>query len=112
MEDNFFPEQVTLESGPFADNPEPRCPCLLLLDTSGSMQGDPIDKLNAGLLTFKEELLADSLASKRVEVAVISFGPVVKESDFQTAPDFFPTKLTANGDTPMGKAIQEGILSR
>ena len=25
----------------FADNPEPRCPCLLLLDTSGSMEGPP-----------------------------------------------------------------------
>ena len=23
----------------FADNPEPRCQCLLLLDVSGSMQG-------------------------------------------------------------------------
>ena len=24
----------------FADNPEPRCPCVLLLDTSKSMSGD------------------------------------------------------------------------
>jgi uncharacterized protein with von Willebrand factor type A (vWA) domain len=30
----------------FAENPEPRCPCVLLLDTSGSMQGTPINALN------------------------------------------------------------------
>ena len=30
----------------FAENPEPRCPCVLLLDTSGSMQGAPIEALN------------------------------------------------------------------
>ena len=27
----------------FADNPEPRCPCLLLLDVSGSMAGGKIE---------------------------------------------------------------------
>ncbi len=38
----------SFESVGFADNPEPRCPCLLLLDTSGSMQGEAIAQLNAG----------------------------------------------------------------
>lgn len=42
----------------FAENPEPRCPCVLLLDTSGSMGGAPIAALNDGLKTF-----AGSLAS-------------------------------------------------
>ena len=109
MENILFPEQVEFGTDSFADNPEPRCPCLLLLDTSGSMSGNPIKELNAGLLTFKEELAADTLAMKRVEVAVISFGPVVVESTFHTAPNFYPPTLTANGDTPMGSAIQEGI---
>lgn len=36
----------------FADNPEPRCPCLLLLDVSGSMQGRPLDQLNQGLINI------------------------------------------------------------
>jgi len=35
-------EQIGFGSNEFADNPEPRCPCLLLLDTSHSMQGSPI----------------------------------------------------------------------
>ena len=29
----------------FAENPEPRCPCVLLLDTSGSMRGERIQAL-------------------------------------------------------------------
>jgi uncharacterized protein with von Willebrand factor type A (vWA) domain len=30
------------ETVEFAENPEPRCPCVLLLDTSSSMRGAPI----------------------------------------------------------------------
>ena len=66
----------------FADNPEPRCPCVLLLDTSGSMQGDPIDQLNAGIRAFKTELMADSLALKRVEISIVTFGPVHQHNKF------------------------------
>ena len=57
------------EAVEFAENPEPRCPCVLLLDTSSSMQGAPIDALNQGLRTFKDELMKDPLASRRVEIA-------------------------------------------
>jgi uncharacterized protein YegL len=93
----------------FADNPEPRCPCLLLLDTSGSMQGAPIKQLNAGLGTFKDELMRDALAAKRVEVAVVTFGPVRTNTDFQTAEMFQPPRLSASFDTPMGAAIEFGL---
>lgn len=93
----------------FADNPEPRCPCVLLLDTSGSMLGQPIAELNAGLAAFKTELAADSLAVKRVEVAVITFGPVAVQNPFQTSDVFQPKRLQAEGDTPMGAAIIEAI---
>jgi hypothetical protein len=54
-------EQVPFGTDSFADNPEPRCPCLLLLDTSGSMSGRPITALNSGLVAFKDDLAADSL---------------------------------------------------
>src|SRR5579863_5595966 len=109
MSDYIPFEQVPFGSDSFADNPEPRCPCVLLLDTSGSMQGTPIKELNDGIRTFKQELLGDPLATKRVEVALITFGPVSLESDFQTVPNFYPPQLTANGDTPMGSAITMGI---
>src|SRR5437773_1785881 len=32
-----MPEQLPFGTNDFAENPEPRCPCVLLLDTSGSM---------------------------------------------------------------------------
>lgn len=93
----------------FADNPEPRCPCVLLLDVSGSMNGQPIDELNAGLQSFRDELSADTLAMKRVEVALVTFGPVRVEASFQSASSFYPPVLSAQGDTPMGAAIRQGL---
>jgi uncharacterized protein YegL len=65
-------DQVPFGGAEFAENPEPRCPCILLLDTSGSMKGEPISQLNEGLIAFKDELAADALAQKRVEVALIT----------------------------------------
>ncbi|MFI4866081.1 MAG: VWA domain-containing protein, partial [Steroidobacterales bacterium] len=102
-------EQVLFSGAEFADNPEPRCACLLLLDTSGSMRGNAIDELNTGLRAFSTELLADALASKRVEVAIITFGPVQVICDFTSAAQFAPRELQAGGDTPMGEAITNGI---
>jgi uncharacterized protein YegL len=102
-------EQITFETTDFASNPEPRCPCVLLLDVSGSMSGQPIAELNSGLTVFKDELAADSLAMKRVEIALVTFGPVRVESPFQTATSFYPPTLRSQGDTPMGAAIQQAI---
>lgn len=102
-------EQVAFSGAEFADNPEQRCPCLLLLDTSGSMAGKPIDELNAGLVTLQTELNADSLASKRVDLAIVTFGPVHVETDFTTANTFNPPQLHASGNTPMGEAIETGL---
>lgn len=94
----------------FAENPEPRCACLLLLDTSGSMNGAPINELNLGLRTFKDELCADPLAAKRVEVAVMSFGDAPRlVTDFTDPVSFNPPTLTASGATPMGSAIKDGL---
>src|SRR2546428_11840812 len=65
----------------FADNPEPRCAVILLLDTSGSMAGAPMDELNEGLREYDRALKSDRLASLRVEVAIITFGGRVRAVD-------------------------------
>jgi uncharacterized protein YegL len=100
------------ESVEFANNPDPRAPCVLLLDTSGSMAGRSISALNEGLQTLKRDLCADELASRRVEIAIITFGygGVGVVQDFVPASSFNPPTLMAGGDTPMGEAINQGYL--
>ena len=107
--DQLSPESA-FGSVEFAENPEPRVPCVLILDTSTSMHGMRLEELNKGLEIYRHELLADPLASKRVEVAIVTFGGrVTRLVDFVTADQFQPPKLQAIGGTPMGAAINEAI---
>ena len=102
-------EPISFDTDDFASNPEPRCPCVLLLDVSGSMTGAPIAELNAGLAAFRAELAEDALATKRVEVAIVTFGPARIELPFTGASGFEPPTLRADGDTPMGSAILQAV---
>ena len=55
----------------FADNANERTPCVLVLDCSGSMRGEPIKQLNIGLKALEQELKDDIDASSRVQLLII-----------------------------------------
>ena len=94
----------------FADNPEPRCACVLLLDTSGSMHGEPIAALNQGVATYIDTLRGDALASLRVETAIVSFNSDVKlVQDFATADMVSPVSLGVAGITGTATAVNYAL---
>jgi uncharacterized protein YegL len=88
-----------------------RCACMLVLDTSGSMQGQPIDFLNQGLSAFEKQLKNNSLAARRIEVGIITFGKggVQLLQPFVPARHFTAPALEADGVTPMGEAVRMAI---
>jgi len=91
---------------PDDENTEPRCACLMLLDTSSSMSGAPISELNQGYLTFRQEVDGDPLARKRVEAAVVTFGGTVTVAQpFIEARYLADRSFSAYGGTPMSQAL-------
>jgi uncharacterized protein YegL len=103
-------EQLFEASEELADNPEPRCPVVLLLDRSSSMAGAPLDALHAGLRTFADGLRAGPLARQRVEVAVVAFGGAVEVvQDFVTAERFALPLLVPQGQTPLGAGLLKAL---
>jgi uncharacterized protein YegL len=93
----------------FAENPEPRCACVLVLDNSASMsQDNAIGQLNHALKeNFCKALNDDPIARKRVEVAIVAFNGehATRVQDFVTADRFLPPTLRAFGLTPLGGAV-------
>jgi uncharacterized protein YegL len=71
------------------------------------MAGERIAQLNEGLHVYRTELLADDLASQRVEVAVVTFGTgATVLTPFITADCFQPPALTAaDKRTSLGEGI-------
>lgn len=93
----------------FADNANERTPCVLVLDCSGSMRGEPIKQLNAGLTALEQELKDDIDASSRVQLLVIkAFGKdeAIVSTDWIDAMNFTAPVMEAGGLTPLGKAME------
>ena len=106
---NTTPQISAAEIG-LAQNAEPRCPCLILTDVSGSIAGAPIAEVNAGLQRLKAKLVEDALACLRVELALVIFNENVTVAiDFCSPDNFNPPTLTASGGTHLGAAILKGL---
>jgi uncharacterized protein YegL len=90
---------------------QPHCATVLLLDTSGSMGGAKIAGLNEGLRLFLRETGADALASKRVDLALVTFGGgVAVAHDFAPVTEYAADlTLPAHGETPLGQALEKGM---
>lgn len=105
----FIDVPSTLVDVRVLSNPQPRCACVLLLDTSSSMSGEPIRQLNEGVQVFRDDAASDSLTAQRLEVAVVTFGEGVDvRHEFCGIQEFFPATLHASGMTPMGEAVVKG----
>lgn len=92
------------------ENFEQKCLCVLVLDTSYSMDDGSIGELNAGLKRFQDELLKDKTTRDRLEVAIVTFDSDVKTIQQPALlTDFSMPTLVCNGSTCMIDGISEAI---
>jgi len=93
-----------------ASNFEQKCLCVFVLDVSGSMRGEPINALNAGLKDFHKDIYEDDTKSQKIEISIIAFNDKVKTiQEPALVEDFTMPTLTANGSTAMVDAVNEAI---
>ncbi|WP_051436767.1 vWA domain-containing protein [Brachyspira alvinipulli] len=110
MSDNIFNRRNDNRTTYLINNPNPRVPVCLILDTSGSMSGDPIEELNDGVELFLDAIKSDEKARWAAEIAIISFGGVVNVcSDFQGVDRINFKRFYADGGTPMEEGVMKGI---
>ncbi len=96
----------------FIDNANQRTPCVLVLDASGSMTGEPLRQLNLGLKVFEEQLKSDLAAAMRVQVLVIAVGGLDDVEVLQPwvdAADFNAPTLQVGGLTPLGAGMERAL---
>lgn len=92
------------------DPSQPRCPFLLMIDTSGSMEGAPIEEVNSGLRAFARIIRDDTIARQRIWVGIQTFGGGPRRlGDFLPALQFEAPTVTAGGSTPLGAALLDGL---
>lgn len=93
-----------------ADNPTPRIPVVICLDTSSTMYGKPIEDLSKALNLFYEAIYQNDDSKYSAEICVISFGDTVKvQSSFKLVSDKREIKLEAYGRTLMDSAIHKAL---
>lgn len=97
-------------SGEQPDNFEQKCLCVLALDTSGSMYGDPIEQLNQGLQEFHTEVKEDKTTADRLEFAIVTFNDTINIIlDPSLADGFTMPVLKTTGTTRLVDGVREAI---
>ena len=83
-----------------------RLPVYLLLDTSSSMQGEPIEQVKTGVDMLVSSLRSDPYALETAYLSVITFDTKAKAAVPLTALiDFQAPDIRANGLTSLGEAL-------
>jgi len=83
-----------------------RLPIYLLLDTSGSMAGAPIEAVNRGVELIHRELMNDPSAIETVYISVITFASDAQQVfPLTELMAFKPPTLNAGGSTSLGQAL-------
>jgi uncharacterized protein YegL len=83
-----------------------RLPVYLLLDTSGSMSGEPIQQVNNGVQMLVSALRQDPQALETAFLSVITFDTSAKEAvPLTDLPSFQAPTVTATGTTALGEAL-------
>lgn len=92
------------------DNYEQKCLCVLVLDVSGSMDGEPIKQLNQGIESFYQDITQNSTTANRLEVCVIEFSSTANILVEPSLADKFtmPT-LTTKGSTALVDGVRLAI---
>ena len=83
-----------------------RLPVYLLLDTSGSMSGEPIEQVKNGLQMLVAGLRQDPYALETAYLAVITFDSTAQEIvPLTELTAFQPPVISARGSTSLGAAL-------
>ncbi|NET58509.1 MAG: VWA domain-containing protein [Symploca sp. SIO2E6] len=89
---------------------QPRCPVVLLLDTSTAMSGERIQHLNGGIVAFKQKVEQYPNLLQSLDLAIATFNSYRRTvQDFVPMNQFVPPQLMAEGTTEMGKGIESAL---
>ena len=83
-----------------------RLPVYLLLDTSGSMYGEPIEAVRNGVNVLVATLRQDPYALETAYLSIITFDSTAKQiTPLTELSSFQPPVIDANGCTALGEAL-------
>lgn len=83
-----------------------RLPIYFLIDTSESMVGDPLDKVEEGISSIIKELKTNPYALETVWISIIAFAGLAKTLvPLQELVSFYPPKFSIGGGTSLSNGL-------